>query len=175
MGPFFEKQKDFLSSFLRQAQSAKISEAQNIVKCPKCGKPMTRRNGKNGFFWGCTGFPECKTTVPDKKGKPDFAEAKARMEAANKTATCPKCGKQLRMIRGKTGTFWACEDREHCNAMFSDVKGEPAIFRCPPCGKEYLHRWESKKKKGEFYWSCGNRDCKTFLPDKGGKPVLPKT
>ncbi len=174
MDEFFTKQKSFLESFLKNAQSAKISEAEGIVKCPACGKPMIRRKGSNGFFWGCTGFPACRSTAPDKKGKPDFAEAKARAEAATKTATCPKCGKQLRMILGKTGTFWACEDREHCNAMFSDYKGEPAIFKCPTCGKEYLHRWESKKKKGEFYWACGNRDCKTFLLDKDGKPVLPK-
>ncbi len=170
MDAFFVKQKKFLDEFLAQAQAAKVSEAQAVVKCPKCGKPMIRRKGSNGFFWGCTGFPACKSTAPDKKGKPDFEAAKARAEAATKTATCPKCGKQLRMICGKNGTFWACEDRENCNAMFSDCNGTPAIFKCPTCGKEYLHRWPSKKKKGEFYWACGNHECKTFLLDKGGKP-----
>lgn len=34
--------------------------------CPKCGKPMTLRTTKNGDnpgkqFWGCTGFPQCRT------------------------------------------------------------------------------------------------------------------
>ena len=175
MGTFFGKQQDFLDSFLRQAQVVKIPEAQDVVKCPKCGKPMVRREWKKSFFWGCTGYPDCKTTVPDKKGKPDFAEAKARADAASKTAICPKCGKQLRMIRGRNGTFWACEDREHCSAIFSDCNGEPAIFQCPTCGKDYLHRWASKKKKGEFYWACGDRNCKTFLLDKGGKPVFPNS
>jgi DNA topoisomerase-3 len=31
--------------------------------CPACGKPMNRRNGKYGDFWGCSGFPGCKTIV----------------------------------------------------------------------------------------------------------------
>lgn len=35
--------------------------------CPDCGKPMRRREAKNGKnagrpFWGCTGYPACKGT-----------------------------------------------------------------------------------------------------------------
>ncbi len=32
------------------------------MKCNKCGKEMTKRKGKYGEFWGCTGYPECKNT-----------------------------------------------------------------------------------------------------------------
>ncbi len=38
--------------------------------CPECGKPMFLRNvkkkrkGKASDFWGCSGFPDCKTTLP---------------------------------------------------------------------------------------------------------------
>lgn len=91
---------------------------------------------------------------------------------AAKIATCPKCGKPLRLIRGKNGSFWGCEDRERCNATFSDCNGVPAIFKCPTCKNEYLHRWASKQKKGVFYWVCGDRNCKTFLLDKNGKPTI---
>ena len=59
-----------MRKLLRQAQEAKIAEAKDIVKCPKCGRTMTRRKGSNGFFWGCSGYPECKTTMEDNKGKP---------------------------------------------------------------------------------------------------------
>ena len=91
---------------------------------------------------------------------------------AAKIATCPKCGKPLRLIRGKNGSFWGCEDRERCNTTFSDCNGVPAIFKCPTCKNEYLHRWASKQKKGVFYWVCGDRNCKTFLLDKNGKPTI---
>lgn len=34
------------------------------VKCPKCGKDMVVRNGKNGEFFGCTGFKDgCKGSM----------------------------------------------------------------------------------------------------------------
>lgn len=31
----------------------------DYVKCPKCGRAMTLRNGKYGKFWGCCGYPQC--------------------------------------------------------------------------------------------------------------------
>lgn len=30
--------------------------------CPLCSKSLVFRNGKNGKFWGCSGFPKCKFT-----------------------------------------------------------------------------------------------------------------
>src|SRR6516162_6689319 len=31
--------------------------------CPTCGKPMLQRMGKTGQFLGCSGYPDCKTTM----------------------------------------------------------------------------------------------------------------
>lgn len=34
------------------------------AKCPKCGKGMVARTGKNGDFFGCTGFKDgCKGSM----------------------------------------------------------------------------------------------------------------
>ena len=30
--------------------------------CPRCGANLVERNGKNGLFIGCTGFPKCRYT-----------------------------------------------------------------------------------------------------------------
>ena len=30
--------------------------------CPKCGRPMVKRSGRFGEFYGCTGYPECRYT-----------------------------------------------------------------------------------------------------------------
>ena len=32
------------------------------ASCPRCGKMLVERNGKNGKFWGCSGFPACRYT-----------------------------------------------------------------------------------------------------------------
>jgi len=48
-------------------QSAPLKPIQK--KCPTCGKPMLRRTSKkasaqNSQFWGCSGYPTCKTVIP---------------------------------------------------------------------------------------------------------------
>ena len=45
--------------------------------CPACGKPMRQRNGSAGVFWGCTGYPDCRTTLPDAGGRPGAKQGRA--------------------------------------------------------------------------------------------------
>ncbi|EQB6624620.1 topoisomerase DNA-binding C4 zinc finger domain-containing protein, partial [Escherichia coli] len=45
---------------------------------PTCEKPLIRRKSKNGFFWGCSGYPNCTITFNDKRGKPDFNKTKSK-------------------------------------------------------------------------------------------------
>ena len=73
---FYRGQLQSLSALLDKAKTAEIMPSKNSVLCPSCGKSMIRRKGKNGYFWGCSGFPECKTTARDNKGKPDFSAKK---------------------------------------------------------------------------------------------------
>ena len=55
----------------KKSDGKKPSKKSN-VKCPRCGAVMFLRNGKNGAFWGCSNYPECKMTADDKNGKPVF-------------------------------------------------------------------------------------------------------
>ena len=164
---FFDRQKGLLDGFLASAMKVHIEAAKNVVKCPVCGKAMVRRKGSNGYFWGCTGYPDCKKTAPDKKGKPDFSAG----GSSGLIATCPKCGKKLRQLSGKFGKFWSCEDRENCGAAFDDCKNKPIIVECT-CGKGYLRK--HKGKKGDF-WSCNQYpSCTNTLEDNHGMPDMKK-
>lgn len=45
--------------------------------CPNCEKPLVRRKGKPykgkaSYFYGCSGYPDCKTTLFEKNGKPNY-------------------------------------------------------------------------------------------------------
>jgi DNA polymerase-3 subunit epsilon len=46
-------------------EQLKSGSAQTAPRCPKCGAPLVRRNGKFGAFWGCAGFPSCRYTKND--------------------------------------------------------------------------------------------------------------
>jgi len=37
-------------------------KAYDPTVCPKCGERLVERNGRNGRFIGCTGFPRCNYT-----------------------------------------------------------------------------------------------------------------
>ena len=48
--------------------------ASSEFKCKKCGKPLVRRlaKDKKNYWWGCSGFPECKEIYYDNNGKPKY-------------------------------------------------------------------------------------------------------
>ena len=80
---FDEVIKDHVENEIRQiiasAQAITIqsidekSAARTSIKCPRCGNGfMILRHGKNGAFWGCSNYPDCKMTASDKNGKPVF-------------------------------------------------------------------------------------------------------
>ncbi|MBA2530116.1 MAG: type I DNA topoisomerase [Euzebyales bacterium] len=88
------------------------------VECPECGKPMIRRDGRFGPFYGCQDYPACKGIV----------NVEQRIGFA-----CPTCGKghmTQRMSRyGKP--FYGCNRYPECDfAMWTQPLARP----CPSCG-----------------------------------------
>lgn len=73
---FMEKQQEYINTLLSNLSKTQIKPSASAVTCPDCGKRMRRIKGKNGYFWACTGYPECKKTFNDKKGKPDTSPTK---------------------------------------------------------------------------------------------------
>ena len=63
---YLEDLKDFYNDLESEIKKVNPSEGEEKV-CPNCGKPMAIRKGKYGLFYGCTGYPDCKTIEPFKK------------------------------------------------------------------------------------------------------------
>ena len=58
-------------SKLRPLTNKSAAEKQKHIedlqtKCPYCGSELVLRKGKYGQFWGCTTYPKCKFTRPQK-------------------------------------------------------------------------------------------------------------
>jgi len=69
---------DLAATLVLSAAEAEIGaiRSKGDVACPVCGSGVLRkRKGPKGPFWGCNRYPVCKTTFPDKKGKPDIEGA----------------------------------------------------------------------------------------------------
>jgi len=88
--------------------------------CPTCqAGTLKRRSGKNGFFWGCDAYPDCKTTFQDKKGKPDLQPT---------IHNCPECKTGKLILReGKNGKFWGCNKFPECKATFDNNRNKPVV------------------------------------------------
>lgn len=121
-----------LDAELGQLSSANIPVAH---PCPDCGKAMSRRKGQYGFFWSCTGYPECKTALPDAKGKP--GEKKAPPPPTG--IACPCCGKDLarrqgvskpkaKGQKGRPYDFYSCTGYPKCDATYQTGQdGKPVL------------------------------------------------
>lgn len=58
---FMQKQETFVRHLMAECLKQGLSLGNiEIRKCPQCGAPMTKRNGKNGQFWGCSAYPTCQ-------------------------------------------------------------------------------------------------------------------
>ena len=57
--------KDFskdMAAVKKDTTDYKVKDKILDEKCPKCGKPLAIKHGRNGKFIGCTGFPDCDFT-----------------------------------------------------------------------------------------------------------------
>lgn len=96
-----------------------------------------------------------------------------------KQYTCPKCGRQLRRIKGSDGFFWGCTGFDDgCKFSCPEKGGKPApkkppkvstVHQCKSCGKGLIRK--AGKKRGSFWWGCsGHPECKQTYPEIKGKP-----
>ena len=93
-----------------------------VHPCPVCAKPLQRRHGKNGWFWGCPAYPDCKGSLPDQKGQPGTLKQRTNNRSSSKKGEiCPSCQTgqlvQRTVKNGKnTGKpFIGCTNFPKCN------------------------------------------------------------
>jgi DNA topoisomerase-3 len=70
--------KNGCETFLEDNRGKPTLPKISKIKCPDCGSDLKQRDGKKGKWWGCTGYPQCKTTFADAKGNPVIGDSNAR-------------------------------------------------------------------------------------------------
>ncbi|MCF8054357.1 MAG: type I DNA topoisomerase [Deltaproteobacteria bacterium] len=117
-------------------------------KCEKCGKAMVMKSGRFGKFFACSGYPECKTTMP-------LEDSPA--ESSTPAPPCPKCGEVMSLKRGQFGKFWGCSNYPQCKTILPLSTGAP----CPLDNCDGFLT-ERKSKRGRVFYSCSNYPQCTF-------------
>ncbi|WP_175437875.1 DNA topoisomerase, partial [Salmonella enterica] len=63
---FMAKQSQWVSQLVAQGKSQPLAmQVPPSPPCPVCGGKTSQRKGKNGSFWGCLNYPDCKGIVGD--------------------------------------------------------------------------------------------------------------
>ena len=87
--------------------------------------------------------------------------------------TCPECGGDLVVRKGKYGEFVACSNYPTCKYIKKEKKEVNEICKCPKCDKGMIV--ERKTKKGKIFYGCNNYPkCNYALWYKPTGEVCPK-
>lgn len=122
---FLAQQVQFTTSLCAQANQLNIP-LHGEHPCPQCGQGVLQlRNGKNGKFWGCSRYPDCKASCDDEQGEP-----------RKPAHPCPKCATgALKLRNGKNGAFWGCTKYPGCRATYDDAAGKPNVPNAAKSGE----------------------------------------
>ena len=71
---FISDVDDIIAGEVDRAKRLGLSIKVKPIECPDCAKGhlVLRTSKANKQFWGCSAFPECRTTFSDSKGRPDI-------------------------------------------------------------------------------------------------------
>ncbi len=116
-------------------QKVDVSKATDEI-CPDCGRPMVIKVGRFGKFLACSGYPECRRTMPFlvKTGIP-----------------CPQCsGELVERVNKKKQVFYGCSSFPRCQFT---TRFRPIPQPCPSCGKLLV----LNRKDWARCTACGHR------------------
>lgn len=133
--PAFKKE---IEEVFKNSGRVQVFERTN-ERCPDCGSELVIRENKDGKYYACSKYPECKYT------KPIYEEAKGK---------CPLCGGTVVKKKSKKNKkyFWGCINYPSCN--FASPY-EPLDELCPQCGSVLL--------KGSNFKKCSNESCNYII------------
>jgi DNA topoisomerase I len=164
--------KDFWVDFKNQVKEKESVERPGVEMmeedCPKCGKKLAKRLGRNGYFIGCTGYPDCNYTrnVDDAVGASNEPEIVPDRK-------CPKCDSNLVIKRGRYGRFIGCSNYPNCKHMEPLEKPADTGVECPECKQATMLK--RKSRYGKVFYSCARYpDCKYAVWNPPVKEPCPK-
>ena len=107
----------------KELEKIDIRDEVSEEKCEVCGRPMLIKYGPHGRFLACSGFPDCRSTMPyfEKIG-----------------VDCPQCGRDIVLKKSKKGRkYYGCIGNPECEFM---VWQKPSKEKCPQCGSLLLEK-----------------------------------
>jgi DNA topoisomerase-1 len=124
---FYPPFQDMLDKAWINLEKVSMTQVSEEI-CPNCGRPMVIKVGRFGKFLACSGYPDCKKTMP---------------YIVKTGVSCPQCGGELvqRISKKKRKVFYGCSKFPKCQFT---VNLRPIAQPCPSCGNllvQYRGDW----------------------------------
>jgi len=82
---FVQKQADWLAKLIEKSKGTSLDlPVESGPPCPLCGAATHKRRSKNGAFWGCSRYPDCRGIVAIAQKSPKTA-VKAKSQTPART------------------------------------------------------------------------------------------
>ena len=168
--------RDFYRVFkeeLDRAQSRLKGEVPTGLSCPKCGRPMVLKSGKNGIFLACSGYPDCRETADFTRDEKGRIIVSAVPVVPEDLGPCELCGRPMVLKTGRYGPFLACSGYPECKHT-APLGGEedksaasrPAGIPCRECGARMFIK---TNRSGQRFLGCERYpECKHTEPYRTG-------
>jgi DNA topoisomerase-1 len=135
-GPFSESIQDAMK---KKEEIKESLQEETEQRCPKCGRELVVKWGRNGRFIACTGYPDCKHTQP------------LESELDETDEICDVCGSKMVVKVGRFGRFLACANYPDCKHTKPFSTGVSCMEE--GCGGYIVER---KSRRGKIFFSCSN-------------------
>ncbi len=150
LGNFYEPFSEVLKKAKKEMEKVEIL-TEHV--CTECGKQMALKTSRFGSqFLGCSGYPECKTTMPLAKDQKPVPEDRPCDEL------CEKCGSAMVIKQGPYGEYFSCTNEE-CKNRRKYIR--KTGVKCPldTCEGEII---EKKSRYGKVFYGCDKFPACTF-------------
>jgi DNA topoisomerase-1 len=180
-----EKSIDLLNRFygsfseeLARAVKQFHAELKAGKPCPRCGKDLIIKYGKNGAFTGCSGYPDCSFTADFTRGENGEIEL-AERKSVPTGIFCEKCGAEMIIKNGRYGEMLGCSGYPECknvknfialpSGAIRVIENGETLGKCPACEKGEMT--VKSGKRGLFAACTTYPECKytsgVIIDDEG--------
>ncbi len=161
MENFFSTYNGEHEKALKEMENIKTGHRPSGIMCETCGKEMMIKLGKNGYFLGCSGYPNCSNTKEYVRDTTGNILSKETLPDETTEEKCEKCGAFMIMKKGRFGVFLACSNYPKCKNTRPVKKDEITERKCEKCGSPMILK---RGRFGPFLACSGYPACKNITP-----------
>ncbi|MBN1635714.1 MAG: type I DNA topoisomerase [Deltaproteobacteria bacterium] len=145
----------------KNMENLKMTPTPSGITCELCGAQLNIKLGKNGYFLGCSSYPDCTNTKEFTRDESGKILIKELPKPEQTDIVCDKCGSAMIIKHGKFGAFLSCSNYPDCKNTKPLKQPETTQKKCDKCGSAMV----VKRGRYGLFLACSKYpECKNIKP-----------